>query len=509
MWNTYIRHQLLRAGLALALTCVLASGAAADNHAYRTTAGSATVQLNGGDSARELRTLNLQVGKSALLRTDYPVKRVSIADPEIADFVVIGSREINLVTRAVGETNVILWDRSGRAQSIIELVVGRAHGAVEAALRDVMSADDIRVQSVGDSIVLKGSVDGAADVDRAMRVAAALMPNQKEDGRIINLLEVGSNQQVMIEVTIAEMSRTFTREMEANFGIQDLAGDTGFQAFNFVENLSQVAGNALDASAGAAPSALFLNERANLIGTILDGNNKAYEFILNALKGRGLVKILAEPTLVARSGQSSNFLVGGEVPIPIAQGGGFNSITIRFKQFGVGVEFTPTVLDANRIHMEITPEVSEPDFTLGTSVAGSTVPGFRTRRASTGVELGDGQAFAIAGLLSDDVRESASQYPVLGDIPVLGTLFRSKLYQRRETELVMIVRPRLVKPLDGDRPVLPTDNFIEPSDYEFYLTNAMEGREGRSSKTADTTPSGMFGKTGHRLSIVEAEKELQ
>ena len=174
------------------------------------------------------------------------------------------------------------------------------------------------------------------------------------------------------------------------------------------------------------------------------------------------------------------------------------------------MEFTPTVLDANRIHMEVTPEVSEPDFTLGTAVNGTTVPGFRTRRASTGVELGDGQAFAIAGLLSDDVREVSSQYPVLGDIPVLGTLFRSKQYSRNETELVMIVRPRLVKPLDGEVPSLPTDNFVEPSDYEFYLTNAMEGRAKKGSKTAEVESSGgMFGVLGHRLSIKEAEKELK
>ncbi len=498
-----LRTKLLRAGIVLAVTCLLASGAIAENHAFTTSAGSSTVELNGGDRGRQLRSLNLQVGKSALLRTDYAVKRVSIADPEIADFVVLGSREINLVTRSVGETNVILWDRAGRAQSIIELIVGRAHGAVESTLREVMSADDIRVQSVGNSIVLKGSVDGAADVDRALRVAAALMPEKKGEGQIINLLEVGSNQQVMIEVTIAEMSRTFTREMETNFAVQDLRGDTGFQAFNFQDSLSR-----LELTDDFSNGALLFNDRVNLLLSAFDGANARYDLLLNFLKGRGLVKILAEPTLVARSGQSSNFLVGGEVPIPIAQGGGFNSITIRFKQFGIGVEFTPTVLDANRIHMEITPEVSEPDFTLGTAVAGSTVPGFRTRRASTGVELGDGQAFAIAGLLSDDVREAASQYPVLGDIPVLGTLFRSKQYRREETELVMIVRPRLVKPLDGDRPALPTDNFVEPSDYEFYLTNAMEGRDSGSSETADTTPSGMFGKTGHRLSIAEAEKEL-
>ncbi len=232
---------------------------------------------------------------------------------------------------------------------------------------------------------------------------------------------------------------------------------------------------------------------------------------MNLLKGRGLIRILAEPTLVARSGQSANFLVGGEVPIPISQGGAsLGSITVRFKEFGVGVEFTPTVLDANRIHMEVTPEVSEPDFTLGTAVNGTTVPGFRTRRASTGVELGDGQAFAIAGLLSDTVRESSSQYPLLGDIPVLGTLFRSKQYSRNETELVMIVRPRLVKPLDGERPPLPTDNFVEPSDWEFYLTNAMEGRAKKAGKSADLEPAGgMFGGLGHRVSITEAEKELR
>jgi pilus assembly protein CpaC len=190
-------------------------------------------------------------------------------------------------------------------------------------------------------------------------------------------------------------------------------------------------------------------------------------------------------------------LVGGEVPIPIAQGGAFGSITIQFKSFGVAVEFTPTVLSPERIHLEVAPEVSEPDFTLGTRVQGFATPGFVTRRASTSVELGDGQSFAIAGLLQDNVTDFIEKYPVLGDIPILGALFRSVGYQRQETELVIIVTPRLVKPLPQGPVPLPTDHFVGPSDFEFFLLGALESQS--SGEPMPGSEAGLIGPSGHRV----------
>jgi pilus assembly protein CpaC len=203
---------------------------------------------------------------------------------------------------------------------------------------------------------------------------------------------------------------------------------------------------------------------------------------------------------VARSGESASFLVGGEVPIPIAQGGAFGSITVEYKPFGVGLSFTPTVLAPDRIHLKVSPEVSQPDFTFGTEVEGTVVPAFNSRRATTSVELKHGQSLVIAGLLSEELREQVSQYPVLGQIPILGGLFRSSKFEKNQTELVIIVTPALVKPLGRGPHPLPTDHFIEPSAAEFYLYGWLEGRA-----PAEETPAGLIGEAGYRISPTPKE----
>ena len=485
-------------GLALAVAALaLLPGSAATAKRNGTRAA---IQLDGG-SGDLVRHLTLERGKTTFLETAYDVKRVSVGEPRVADVVVLGANEIQLVAKDLGDTNVVLWDEAGNARSAIDVAVLRPHASIEKEMRRVTGNEEIRIESAGESIVLKGSVPDTGSADQALRLAKAFFPNKGDKNKIINLLEVGGNQQVMIEVAIAEMSRSLTREMESNFSAMISSGSQEIQIFNFLENL---------VSFDATENLFLLNDRVNLAGGFQNFGSGDYNLFLNFLQGKGLVKILAEPTLVARSGQTASFLAGGEVAIPVAQGGAFGSVTVEFKEFGVLVAFTPTVMARDRIHMEISPEVSEPDFTLGTTVDGTTVPGFRTRRAATGVELGDGQSFAIAGLLSESVRESASQYPVLGDIPILGTLFRSKRYLKNETELALIVRPRLVKPMKPGEIRLPTEDYIEPSDYEFYLTSAMEGSasEEEAEGQAGAEP-GLLGEAGHRISIQEAEKELK
>ena len=195
------------------------------------------------------------------------------------------------------------------------------------------------------------------------------------------------------------------------------------------------------------------------------------------MKENGLTKVLAEPTLITLSGRSASFLAGGEFPIPVPQNsGGSTTITIEYKTFGVGLNFTPTVLSNGKISMAVNPEVSDLDFTRAVAVQGFLIPSVNTRRVSTVIELGDGQSFAVAGLLKDDIREDVKKFPVLGDIPVLGALFRSTTFQKNETELIIIVTPHLVKPLDMAKQTLPTDAYIEPDDFEFYLLGSLEGR---------------------------------
>jgi pilus assembly protein CpaC len=219
--------------------------------------------------------------------------------------------------------------------------------------------------------------------------------------------------------------------------------------------------------------------------------------LIDALKDDGLVKILAEPTLIALSGKTAEFLAGGEFPVPVPQGLG--TVAIEYRSFGVRLAFTPTVLSESKINIEVNPEVSELDFTTAIRFEGFVVPGLTTRRASTSVELADGQSFAIAGLLKESLREDIAKYPLLGEIPILGALFRSQAFQKQETELIIIVTPHLVKPLDLAKQTMPTDYYIEPSDVEFYLLGLTEGRE----KQQPATSGELDGEFGHAMPVTK------
>jgi pilus assembly protein CpaC len=445
--------------------------------------------------ADRVQALDLETGKSFFFSTDFRVRRVSVGDPKILDVVVLSPTELQLVPSAVGATNVVLWDSSGAPAVVIDASIGSSFTHIERRLRSVLDSDDIHVSSAGKAVVLQGSVPSPVHVERAIAIAQAFF-DKEGDQKVVNALDVGGNQQVMIEVVIAEMTRTLGKQLAVNWDAAIASGNQFFTIQNFLSDLI-----ALDDD--GASSSLLVSDRVDLLGSFVNGNVFALNYFIDAATNSGLAKVLAKPTLLARSGQKASFLAGGEVPIPIAPGGAFGSITIEFKQFGVGVEFAPTVLGGDRIHLEVSPEVSEPDFNIGAAVGGSVTPGFITRRASTSVELGDGQSFAIAGLLQDNVAEAVEKYPLLGDVPILGALFRSVRYQKKETELVLIVTPRLVKPLPAGEFRLPTDSFVEPSDFEFYLLGAMEAqREGDSDGTQS---AGLVGPSGHRLPVAMEE----
>jgi pilus assembly protein CpaC len=414
---------------------------------------------------------------------------------------------------------VLVWDAENRVQAVIDVDVGTAHAHITRQLRQVLENEQVSLEGAGGSVLLRGNVPNASTLEKALTVTRAYLPAEERD-RVVNLLEVGGGHQVMLEVIIAEMARSLTRNIGTNF--HTVIGDDGtvFEFFNFLGNLTSIASREFTFDLGSfelldLETIIELSDSITLAGSGFGVGSGIYEFFFNLLERNGLGKVLAEPTLVARSGETASFLAGGEIPIPIAQGGAFGSITIEFKEFGVGLAFTPTVLGPERIHLQIAPEVSEPDFTFGTTAAGAVVPGFRTRRASTAVELGDGQSFAIAGLLRDDVAELADKYPVVGDIPVLGALFRSSSFQKRETELVMIVTPRIVKPLGPGPHPLPTDHFIEPNAFEFYLLGALETRAEPEpaprpqSSGAVERPSvgGFIGEAGHRVPSAPLEEE--
>lgn len=454
----------------------------------------ATLHLQSSESPDDaVRAIELEQSKSLVLTTEYNVKRVSVGDATILDVNVLSAKEVHLIPKSIGTTNVIVWDNSGKPQAVIDVDIATAFTHIERDMRRILASPDLEVDRAGSSIVLRGRVPDTLTAEKAVTLARSFFSNQKSPPEILSLLEVGGHHQVMIEVVLAEMSRSMGREIGTNFSALIERNGEPIQILSLLDALS-----GLDENESTSDT-LLISEAINLIGQFPAGSG-FYTVLIDALKETSIGQILAEPTLIARSGETARFLSGGEVPIPIAQGGAFGSVTILFKEFGIAVAFTPTVLTPDRIHLKVSPEVSEPDFTLGTSVSGTTVPGFATRRAQTAVELGDGETFAIAGLLSDQVNEIAVKYPLLGDIPVLGILFRSTQFQRNETELVILVTPRLVGPLGPyeNGPALPTDHFVPPNDIEFYLLGWLEGLGERKPRRR-SSGAGMIGEGGYRL----------
>jgi pilus assembly protein CpaC len=443
------------------------------------------ISLSSASSDTQMQySLALESGKSASIKTDFTVKRVSVGNPFVVEVVVLGGREIQLVSKGVGSTNLLIWDSSGRPQAVIGIEVGTAYTAVQGALRNAFANESIEVSSAGNSVVLRGTVPSTVELEQTLTLARALLGDGKDAPAVVNLLNVGGNHQVMLKVTVAEMARTLSREFGTNFAALI---ETGVGVVNPTFN------------GGTASGATMARNVARLFTSFTGlGALEMLEVTLDALDERGLSKVLAKPTLVARSGETANFLVGGEVPVTTSQGEFSDNLTTEYKAFGVALGFTPTVLSPDRIHLRVHPEVSRIDETLRDPVTGA--PGFSTRRAATSVELADGQSFMIAGLLNDQVTELAGVHPLFGNIPILGALFRSTSFLRQETELVIIITPVLVNAMGPGRHELPTDSFIEPNAWEFYLLRAMEGDPERLGQMGELETHGMIGRTGHRVS---------
>ena len=429
--------------------------------------------------------VSLTVGKSVIIQSPEPVKRVSLVSPEIADVMVLTPHQIYLTGKAPGITNLTLWV-DNRVSAILDLEVSADTSRLKETLYKILPEEkDIRVTTAHDNITLSGTVSSTSSLSQVLALAQSYLP---KDGKVINLLEVAGVHQVMLEVRVAEMSRSVVKRLGFNFNFSYFASN-GLELVvaNVLNNLSTSGKLSATGSVNKLPPA---------------GHFGISQFI-DALRENGLLKILAEPTLITLSGKTANFLAGGEFPVPVPQSGvgvGFASITIEYKPFGVGLNFTPTVLSNNKISMQVAPEVSELDFSNAITIGGFIVPSITTRRVSTTVELADGQSFAIAGLLKDEIRETIDKFPLLGDIPILGALFTSSSFQKNETELIIIVTPHLVKPIDMAKQTLPTDQFIEPDDFEFYLLGSTEGKEKIKSPGSSGKPAkgyGLEGNFGH------------
>jgi pilus assembly protein CpaC len=432
--------------------------------------------------------ISLVVSKSTILTADAPVSRVSLAQPETASVVVLSPTQIYITGRKLGTTTLTLWS-GGQVSGVYDLVITPDVTRLKRMIHEILPRErSVQVLSSGESITLSGSVSNTGDLTSVLSLAEAEAP-----GKVVNLLRVDGVQQVMLEVRVAEMSRTALKRM----GINLAASFSNFTVYSFLNNLTSLAAGGsevIDLTDKINSAVRYNNGSTNVIG------------MLDALKAHGLARLLAEPNLTCVSGESADFLVGGEIPIP--KPGALGTVSIEFKPFGVGLEFTPTVLSSGAINLHVSPEVSELDYTNALRYQGYEIPAISTRKASTVVDLADGQSFAIAGLISESLKENNHRFPILGDIPVLGTLFRSSDYQKNKTELVIIVTAHLVKPLDMAGQTLPGDGFKEPTDYEFYMLGLLEGQgvgsaaitgsQARSGSEAVVRPTtGFDGDFGH------------
>jgi len=439
--------------------------------------------------SREAQRLELTVGKSRVIDTPTVIKRASLASPEIADTVILSPTQIYLTGKAVGVTTLTLWQENDKVSRIFDVVVSPDLTRLKENLHRILPDEQgIKVTANHDHVTLSGTVSSAANLMNIVGVAEAYAPK-----KVINALQVGGVQQVMLEVRVAELNRELIRRLGINAAAATPQG-FGFTALNQLTTI--LGGGAFSQGAvGALSSTLGLAQEATSAinaGFRFKTGNITWSGFVDALQEQNLAKVLAKPTLVALSGQEAAFLAGGEFPIPVPQA--FGVVTIQFKKFGVGLIFSPNVLSDKHISMNVAPEVSELDFANALRFQGFTIPAISTRRASTVIELADGQSFAIGGLLRDNVRTSIKQFPFLGDIPILGALFRSSSFQKNETELLIIVTAHLVKPLELAGQTLPTDYYVEPNDFEFYLLGMAEkggfgGRKGLVSPAAEVLGS--------------------
>ncbi|WP_246448962.1 type II and III secretion system protein family protein [Sphingomonas sabuli] len=419
------------------------------------------------------RQVQLSIGEGQMINLPQSVANVWTSNPKVADVYVNSPRQINVFGKEMGEATVIATARDGSVVYGANVRVSQNISSVNDVLRVAMPESQINVTTVGQTAIINGTVGSPDDAAQAeMLVRAILNPGVKEGDALnivpVNRLRTAVPLQVTLKVKIAEVSRDLVKQVGVNLLATDTTG--GFQF-----GIAQGSGISLPPAACVTncPPARVIR---NALGSTLTGAGSLFGLdILSSLdlaETDGLVTTLAEPNLTALSGETASFLAGGEFPIPVSQGN--QAVTIEYKQYGVALAFTPIVLGDGRISMRVRPEVSELSDAGSIRLNGFDVPALTTRRAETTVELGSGQSFMLAGLLRNSNSNSLNKAPFLGDLPILGTLFRSTKYRRQETELVIIVTPYLVRPVSGQM-ALPTDGYRAPTDAQQMLLGQTYG----------------------------------
>jgi pilus assembly protein CpaC len=512
MWGGRVSRRLL--GLS-----VLVLGAAPALFSFADRAGAADRRASASgvfvSEMNDVQRVRVTVNKSRSFRVDTAFSTIVAGSPDIVDVKSLSDHLIYIQGKQTGSTNVILFDSSMKQIGILDVEVTIDIGNLQQNIQTSTGTRGIRVTAAEGQVVLSGTAVDAVAAERAMAIATGSV---SKGAVVVNAMNVASPQQVMLEVRFLEVDRTAGRQLGVNLSATNGAGTTiansglaGGGSINGITNGPSA--SATLGSTGIPPSAVagggqspaitstggltgvpLLGTAGTLLGTaatsaipfgslltnVLHLNNgTSLDALITALETKGVVRRLAEPNLIALSGDSARFLAGGEFPVPVAStpvaGGGLPTVTIEFKKFGVELGFVPTVLSRGVINLRVEPSVSELDFTNAVTIAGTTIPALTVRDARTTVELRDGQSFAIAGLLQNRNQQAISQLPWIGSVPVLGSLFRSSSYQQSETDLVIIVTPRLVAPaVPGQVMASPLDSRLPANDVDFFLNGQME-----------------------------------
>jgi pilus assembly protein CpaC len=442
-------------GILVSLLALLAATWAGGARAQNTPA------IRIASEAGAARELQLEMGQNRLLVLSDEIVRVAVAEPRVADLKVVTPNQILLTAKGVGATDLTLWNRSNQPL-VISLQVSKNLDRLRQQLKELFPNEKVTALAAGEMVVLSGQVSDLRVPERMTDVA------KLHATQVANLVQVSGNQQVQLEVKFAEVSRSGLREIGVNWFMssndgRQVGGITGRGGNGYIVPPNPTGVNP---APPPIPGPQF-NNAFNIFFS--NAWNLPFSVMLNLLETNNLAKVLAEPSLVTLTGQEARFLAGGQIPVPMTSTLG--QANVEWKNFGIMLNFTPTVISENTIHLKLYTEVSDLDPSLGTVVGGIAIPGLISRQSETTVRLGNGQSFAIAGLLSDKVRSSVQKVPGLGSIPILGALFRSSAFERQETELVIVITARLAQPVAPHQiPPLPTAYEVnDPDDFSFYL----------------------------------------
>ncbi len=416
------------------------------------------------------RTVTIGLNKSMIVELPRDVRDVLVSDPKKLDAVVHTGRRAYLIGVAVGQANVFFFAKDGQQMLTLEVRIERDLSAVSKMLHRLLPGSNIKLEAVNDNVVLTGSVRNASDASRAADIAGRLVDDE-DNKKIVNMLNVESKEQVLLKVTVAELQRNVIKQLGVDLDVLLNGGSVNFAKlstlrFPFTDGIQQsVAQSGLSWTSGA---------------------NRA-QAVIQALEQNNVLRTLAEPTLTAISGETASFLAGGEFPVPVSQDG--DRISVEFKPFGIGLSFTPVVMSEGRISLAVSTEVSELTNEGAVTLAAITIPALKVRRANTTVELPSGGSIAIAGLISDETKQAMTGYPGLKNLPVLGALFRSRDFEKSETELVVLVTPYVVDPTSRSKLSRPDDGFAPASDAKTNLLGHMNRIYGRRP---EDMPSGTY-----------------